>query len=83
VVRLSAIAAVQEITQGGAELVLECVGSESAMPSKVRFSVFKSRRKATSSLPTQKCACEDWEKGKGKRVRDLNPFPRQVSLANY
>ncbi len=30
-VRLSAIAAVKEMTQGGAESVLECVGSESAM----------------------------------------------------
>lgn len=30
-VRLSVIAAVQEITQGGVESVLECAGSESAM----------------------------------------------------
>ncbi len=30
-VRLSAIAAVKEMTQGGAESVLECVASESAM----------------------------------------------------
>ncbi|MEH2357302.1 hypothetical protein [Nostoc sp.] len=30
-VRLSAIAAVQEMTQGGAESVLECLGSKSAM----------------------------------------------------
>ncbi|HEY9600961.1 MAG TPA: hypothetical protein V6C85_05070 [Allocoleopsis sp.] len=29
--RSRAIAAVQEMTQGGAESVLECVGSESAM----------------------------------------------------
>ncbi|MEJ6487636.1 hypothetical protein N0Y54_41405, partial [Nostoc punctiforme UO1] len=28
-----------------------------------------------SSLPTQKCACEDWGKGKGNWVWDLNPLP--------
>ncbi|WP_335052757.1 hypothetical protein [Nostoc sp.] len=32
-------------------------------------------RSRTSSLPTQRCACEGWGKGKGKRVRNLKPFP--------
>ncbi|MBW4592314.1 MAG: hypothetical protein KME46_05155 [Brasilonema angustatum HA4187-MV1] len=42
VVRLSAIAALLEMTLGGAESVLECVGSESAMATAIglaRFSV--------------------------------------------
>ncbi|MEH1899601.1 MAG: hypothetical protein V7K94_30795 [Nostoc sp.] len=30
---------------------------------------------AASSLPTQKCACEVWGKGKGYCVWDLKPFP--------
>ncbi|QFS51465.1 hypothetical protein GXM_08959 [Nostoc sphaeroides CCNUC1] len=35
-------------------------------------------RVAPSSLPTQKCACEDWGKGKGNWGKGFKPFTHSL-----